>query len=349
LTKVSTSLQSNLQTFYRNLPETSIIKSSVIQTLFHDIESKDISEYLDIEHRRVNRANLVEVEPLNFYLKELGFTREKTREEHLLDWLEEVAPFESGRTKRYFTWTGTIHLMYSKYLLHCKQDNDFNAYSLQKFSQIVQHERIGIHSGDVFYDSVKIKFNQMKEEKKAGKIVNEEELKSLEEQYNFNNSRKKMLRKFVQDLKGHTKTVLVILDFSQLQISLTRNFHTFVIVIISDEVIDIPEDLKDFIIIAEKPKTMTEIPEIEEKEKRLRSKKKEKDPNTQPFSFTEYKTKEKKKRKLSEPEIQLERYSPHHLHIHFAMEKTPDAPGQVAPFVYRGLQILFNSGMNISN
>jgi hypothetical protein len=128
--------------------------------------------------------------------------------------------------------------------------------------------------------------------------------------------------------------------------SLTNKFHTFVIVIISDKEIEIPEELRNFIINPEKPETMTETPEVEPSEKRFRGKKKEKDPDAIPTSFNAYKLKEEKKRNLSKPDIKIVNYSPCHLHIHVALKQTCETPGQVAPFVYRGLQILFQSGMS---
>jgi hypothetical protein len=112
----------NIKNFYSDLPQSSSIKSSVIQTLFEGVERKDVDTILDISKQRVNKAKLVDIKPLNYYLAELGFTRKKAREKILFDWLEEIAPYESGRDKRYFTWTGDIKLMYNKYILHFGKD-----------------------------------------------------------------------------------------------------------------------------------------------------------------------------------------------------------------------------------
>lgn len=334
----------NVKFFYYDLPERSKIKSSVIKTFFNGFETKYICEILDLKTRRINQSKQVDVNNLSYYLNELGFLREKAREKILLDWLEEIAQYQSGKTKRYFPWTGTIKLMYSKYILHFKNDYSMT-YGIQKFIKVVDRERIGIHSGDLFYDEVKIKYNKMIEWKNSeDERFDEETFKLLEVQHIFNNGRKKMLRNFIQKLEGDNSTILMVLDFSQLQMSLTCKYHTFVIVLISNEEIEIPEKLEKFIIIPEKPETMTEIVELEEREKRPRGKNKEKDPNFIPSSFNGYLRKEMNNRKLDKADVQIEKFSPYHLHFHVAMKQTNDTPGQVATFVFRGMEILFESG-----
>jgi hypothetical protein len=337
-------ISENVKEFYFNLPEKSKIRSSAIQTFFKNMDSSDASEILDISIRRINQARSIEVNEIWFYLKELGFMRQRARETILHGWLEEFAPYESGRDKRYFTWTGDLKLMYSKYILHFKADPGLT-YGIKKFSEVISHERIGIHSGDVFFDSVKIKYNRMKEQKKQGHEVDEVEFKQLEEQYTFNNERKTVLKNFISNLKGNKNEILFILDFSQLQMSLTNKFHTFVVVLISDEMIEIPDALRDFFVKSEKPETMTEIPEDQEitMEKRKRRRNKEKVDKI-PKSFNDQLYKMKKEKHLSTPEIQIQKYSPFHLHLHFAMRQTSETPGQIAPFVQHCGQILFNSG-----
>jgi hypothetical protein len=302
-----------------------------------------IRNILDLSSRRVRLANSVEIKPLNYYLKQLGFLRKKAREKLLYEWLMKIAPYESGRDKRYFTWTGNIDLMYSKYLFHF--DNDYAlAYGKRKFIDVTKHERIGIHSGDVFFDSVKIKYKRMTENLDAGIEIDEEEYETIKDQYEFNNERKEMLRDFIQKLQGDKSSFLTILDFSQLQMSLTNKFHTFVVVIISDEEIEVPADLEEMIIKPEKPYTMTDIVGIDSKIKRSRGKNKEKNEDMIPDSFNAYIQKEKKIRFLSKTDIHIERYSPHHLHFHFAMKQTLETPGQIAPFVFHALDTLFSSG-----
>jgi hypothetical protein len=115
--------------------------------------------------------------------------------------LEEVAPYESGRDKRYFTWVGDMDLMYSKYFIHFEKDPSL-IYEKQTFVKIVKHERIGLHSGDVFYDSVKILYNRMTEMKNNGEEVDQDEYDNLEKQFNFNKDRRNWLRGEIQGLEG---------------------------------------------------------------------------------------------------------------------------------------------------
>ena len=49
-------------------------------------------------------------------------------------------------------------------------------------------------------------------------------------------------------------------------------------------------------------------------------------------------------RKLDKADVQIEKFSPYHLHFHVAMKQTNDTPGQVATFIFRGMDILFESG-----
>ena len=124
-----------------------------------------------------------------------------------MDWLEEIAPYQSGKTKRYFPWTGDIELMYSKYMSHFNEDFAIT-YEIQKFVEIVEHERIGIHSGDLFFDENKKKFKLMTEWKESGDArFNEETYKLLEKQVNFNNERKKMLRTYSDPQKWPRITI----------------------------------------------------------------------------------------------------------------------------------------------
>src|SRR5688500_6986758 len=91
----------NIKDLYLTLPYSSKIKSSVIQTLFHSISASQVSSILGISKRRVELAVREEIEPLDFYLRELGFTRVIGAESILMDWFEQFAPYNSGRTKRY--------------------------------------------------------------------------------------------------------------------------------------------------------------------------------------------------------------------------------------------------------
>jgi hypothetical protein len=303
---------------------------------------------LGLTTRRVQAANSVEIQPLGYYLKQLGFLRTKAREKLLHEWLLKIAPYESGRDKRYFTWTGNIELMYSKYLLHFNNDYTL-AYSKQKFIEVIKHERIGIHSGDVFFDTVKIKYKRMTEQKKAGIEIDEDEYQILKDQYEFNNERKEMLQNFIKELKGDKLSFLAILDFSQLQMSLTNKFHTFVVVIISDEEIIVPPDLEELIVKPEKPYAMTETVEVNANNKRSRGKNLEKNPDLVPDSHNKFIQKEKKTRVLNKTDIHIEKYSPYHLHFHFAMRQTKETPGQIAPFVEHALDTLFSSGYTNNN
>ena len=74
----------NIKKFYNELPQSSSIKSSVIQTIFAGVERSNIENILDLSKHRVNKGKLVDLQPLSYYLTELGFTRKKLERKYYL-------------------------------------------------------------------------------------------------------------------------------------------------------------------------------------------------------------------------------------------------------------------------
>jgi hypothetical protein len=299
---------------------------------------------LDKTERVINKAKTKDIEQIGYFLAEMGFLREKARKAFVLEWIEEFAPYESGRDKRYFVWRGDIELMYSKYFAYYGGDSKI-VYERQTFEKIVEHERIGIHTGDVFYDDVKKLYNLMTEKKKNGELVDENEYQKIKKDFDFNQSKREFLHETIQGTEQNPRKVAAIVDFSQNQLSVTSKFTNFAVVLISNNKIDVPESLKNNVVNPEKPITMTVIPEVSPSlPKRKRGPNLEK--STKPIrSHMAEMRKQKNVRELDTLEPQRKKYKPHYLYFHFVMKQFDGCPGQISPYVQHCIQMLFDSGI----
>jgi hypothetical protein len=100
-------IQQGLRDCYSSIPSNSPIRASFIQSIFpQGIDAQFIADTLEIDVSCVRRSLRADVEHLDFYLKDLGFVRDRLDEKRtdLEDWFVKRCGPPSGRHKRYYTY-----------------------------------------------------------------------------------------------------------------------------------------------------------------------------------------------------------------------------------------------------
>jgi len=139
----------NIFKSFSSLPYRSKIRSSYIHEFFRDVPTTYAGEQLGITRQAVSKAmNLKDVRPLVYYLRNLGFTRQRSKgENHVLRWIDAFCLVPSGRSKRYFF--GTVVGMYLSYHNWCLT-SEFPTVHFSSFKRIKDREHIGLMKGDKF-------------------------------------------------------------------------------------------------------------------------------------------------------------------------------------------------------
>lgn len=122
-------IQQGLRDCYHSIPSNSPIRASFIKSIFPvNLEPQFIADTLDIDVSCVYKSLNSEVEHLDYYLRELGFIRDRLGERRtdLEDWFVKRCGPPSGRHKRYYTYgMRTINTSFqllsfiSAYCSHC--------------------------------------------------------------------------------------------------------------------------------------------------------------------------------------------------------------------------------------
>jgi hypothetical protein len=92
---------------YHSLPVNSPIRASFIQSIFvQDTPATTIAAILNIDISSVYKSLRLEIQPLPFFLRELGFPRNRIgdRGPELEDWFVDRCGPTSGRDKRYYAY-----------------------------------------------------------------------------------------------------------------------------------------------------------------------------------------------------------------------------------------------------
>lgn len=260
-------LKDNVCDFYHSLPYSSVIKSSAIITLFRDIPSKYSAKFLQIRHSGITNArNKIEQEELSYYLTAMGFPRNRLgeREDELIRWIEENALVLSGREKRYFKWKGDRDLMYAYYFKEMKEVES-KPVSPQTFKDFTKKERIGTRKHDIFDNSSRTILKELERKLKFEDLSEDEEeeikieIKALEEEVEFADERKQKLKEEISELEGNNDRCVLLADFSGMKTSMSTKFHIFVVVLLTNERIEIPQELKDGCAKVDEPISMMSI------------------------------------------------------------------------------------------
>jgi hypothetical protein len=100
-------IQQGLHDCYHSIPINSPIRASFIQSIFPvATDAQFIADILEIDVSSVHKSLKSNVEHLDYYLRDLGFIRDRLGEKRtdLEDWLIKRCGPPSGRHKRYYTY-----------------------------------------------------------------------------------------------------------------------------------------------------------------------------------------------------------------------------------------------------
>lgn len=92
---------------YHSLPSSSPIRASFIKSIFtSNFPAASIASILDIDISNVYRALNSEIQPLDYFMRDLGFMRDRLGErgDELHEWFVERCGPTSGRHKRYYAY-----------------------------------------------------------------------------------------------------------------------------------------------------------------------------------------------------------------------------------------------------
>jgi hypothetical protein len=100
-------IRAGIRNCYNSLPATSPVRASFIQSIFlSSIPAATIASILNIDITNVYRALNADIEPINYFLRDLGFMRDRIgeRADELDEWFIERCGPTSGRHKRYYAY-----------------------------------------------------------------------------------------------------------------------------------------------------------------------------------------------------------------------------------------------------
>lgn len=244
-------LVANFKQFFASLPSRSPIRSSAIKTFCTGIPSAEIPSLLPVKMRQVQYGLASPVPDLTYYLRELGFPRDKLGEKQVwaLHWMELFCPFPSGRSKRYFT--GTPESMYAAYL-NWALSNSHPTLSPSTFASMRHLERIGIRTGDKFMNTDRILLSCLMNKLQALEATaeNTAEISSLQQQISplqksitWVNQRKRAYHQAHQDLEHQPSTMILTCDFTSSDTSPEDLFINFVVVCATQAELPMPHQL----------------------------------------------------------------------------------------------------------
>lgn len=129
-----------VKNFYFSIPGNSPIRSSIIKTIFSECEVSFTGKFLEIDFSSIYKVLIIaqpvklsnykalrsDVEILSYFLKKLGFFRDRIGEklENLNDWFLQRCPPPSGSKVRKYV-SGTKESMYMEYLDWCTANGIF--------------------------------------------------------------------------------------------------------------------------------------------------------------------------------------------------------------------------------
>lgn len=156
------------------------------------------------------------------------------------------------------------------------------------------------------------------------------------------------LKNDILELEGNNQRCVVLADFSGIQTSLDTKFHIFVIVLLTNEKIEIPDSVKDLCVDVEAPVSMKSIldaPKRESKERRTKAEMNQEERPPPPNSAVRDFAKFKKRRKMELIPQKIENYKPCYTHFHFVVKRDVEVSQNSVYLQYCIEEYLVNTGL----
>lgn len=342
----------NVQLLIKKLPYTPV-RSALIKELACGVGVNEAALVFDVHQSNVSRANSSGDRPFVHYLRQLGFTRSTRSSSHqfLIDWLGDDAncPYPSGGNNRVFF--GGKDLMYAQYATSSLMKRIVPLNQIT-FHMVRKRERIGVRSGDIFISRDEVELCELRRQLENDDVDNDvdvaaikEKIIEVEEKISFCSERKAYYRQTHQQLKGQSDVMIMTIDFTATQTSMSDKFHDFVVVVCTDMPLSIPESLSSAVIEPQQPpckNILTPIPTIEKTPRRTKQQIAQEGGGRDLLpSFSQSLKEGKKKRKLEQPELNSENYKPNSTYFHFIIKRDESTPGQTTPYVRWACDFLF--------
>lgn len=332
---------------YQELPKTPA-KTAFLHDLTVDVSCRPAAAALSLQPSAVSRASAYTGRPWVEFQRQLGFPRLNRAESHafLLDWLKDDAncPYPSGGNARcYF---GSPAVMWAEYAV-ASIKKSIAPLQVDAFERVRSRERVQTRDGDIFINRDEVRLADLREEIKEDPTLSEEyadEIAELEMSLAFCKERKKLYRETHQALQGNAKKMVVTIDFTGTQTGMQDKFHSFVVVICTDQPLRIPQELADSVVQPEEPpmKKKVEKPVVEKKKRKskLETKLTGSGRKLKP-SFNQYKAKKAREPRNPQREKVNSAYKPSSTAFHFVLKRSAETPGQVSPYVQWSMDFLF--------
>ena len=339
----------NLVRVYKELPSTPV-RSALLAELTRDIPVVQAANALGLHHSSVSRASEYADRPFVEYLRQLGFPRKNCAAAHefLLDWLGNDAncPYPSGSNRR--CYTGSPELMWAEYVAASLAES-IAPLHFEAFHDVRRRERVGMRSGDIFINREEVELAEIRAKIDKGEARAEEwaeRIAVLEKNLAFCKERKRHYRESHQQLKGNAKKMIVTLDFTATQTGMQDKFTDFVVVVCTDQPLEIPLELKNAVIEPVKPPMMKSVekPELKKVKRRKKQEVLQSGGGRKLLdSFSQSKAKAKREPQLEQRHLENDNYKPCSSVFHFVLKRTDETPGQISPYVQWAMDFLFVS------
>jgi hypothetical protein len=348
----SSIIEDNVIKFYSSIPETSEIKTVVLNELFAGIDNRKVSNMLSLSDRRIRNARTINSQPLAYYLRCLEIPRDRLgmKETCLMNWFALVCIVPSGKNRRCFF--GLPVAMFVEYFSWCKNCS-FPHVSPEVFFLLRKRENIMILKGDIFIDKGIVRVAEIDRQLLLLPLDSGERVKLIEEKNSLIEEdlfAKGQIKKYCQDhreLEFNLENICLSLDFTASQTSMSDKFTDFVVVMASGKPITIPDTLLSLVIDEEKPPSLKdfeiELPNIEKKKRRTKKElegveKKDVLPNLR----SDIKVR-KKQKKLSVIDPPPTHFKPCLVYLHFVIKRDVDVK-QTLDYVQWVLELLVQVG-----
>ena len=341
------SIAMNAARIYNQLPNTPV-RTAYLRDLTLGVPCRQAATTLGISPSCISRASNSTDRQFVEYLRQLGFSRATRAESHryLLDWLsdDKNCPYPSGGNAR--CYTGSASLMWAEYAT-ASLAKSIPPLHFDVFEKVRSRERVQTRSGDIFINRDEVELAELREiveEDSTLSAQHEKRIAELENNLKFCKERKKLYREAHQALKGDSKKMIVTIDFTGTQTGMQDKFHSFVVVICTDQPLQIPPQLADSIIQPEAPEALKKVekPLLEKEARKTKAETKQQGGGRKLLpSFAQYKTKKSREPRNPQREKQPDQYTPSSTVFHFVLRRGDDTPGQISPYVQWSMDFLF--------
>ena len=332
---------------YKELPKTPA-KTAFLHELTLGVPCTAAATVLDLDKATVSRAFGYSGHPWVEFQRQLGFPRANRAQSHgfLLDWLKDDAncPYPSGGNAR--CYMGSAEVMWAEYAA-ASLKKSIPPLQFDAFERVRSREGVHTRDGDIFINRDEVRLAELRADIELVPGLSEEyaeEIAELEKSLAFCKERKRLYREAHQALKGNAKKMVVTIDFTGTQTGMQDKFHSFVVVICTDQPLRIPQELADSIVQPEQSpmKKKIEKPVLEKKKRSTKAETKAKGGGRKlKPSFNTHKAKIARQPKLPQREKQGDDYKPSSTVFHFVLRRGEDTPGQVSPYVQWSMDFLF--------